>query len=47
MRAFITMPITSMVNKRKDFLNFIYEPKLNCKIDGVNCEYFRDLRYNK
>jgi hypothetical protein len=47
MRAFITMPITSIVNKREDFLNFMYEPRLKCKSDGVGCEDFRDLRYNK
>jgi hypothetical protein len=46
-RAFITMPITSMVNKRKDFLDFMYQPQLKCKSDGIGCEDFRDLRYNK
>jgi hypothetical protein len=46
-RAFITMPITTMVNNRKDFLNFMYEPSLKCKMDGIGCEKFRDLRYNK
>ena len=47
LRAFITMPITSMVNKRKDFLNFMYKPVLKCKSDGVGCEDYRDLRYKK
>jgi hypothetical protein len=46
-RAFVTMPITTMVNKRKDFLDFMYEPHLKCKMDGIGCEKFRDLRYNK
>jgi len=46
-RAFVTMPITTMVNKRKDFLDFMYESHLQCKMDGIGCEKFRDLRYNK
>ena len=47
LRAFITMPITSIVNKRTNFLNFMYEPKQKCKSDGIGCEDYRDLRYNK
>lgn len=46
-RAFITMPITSMVNSRKKFLEFMYTPKLKCKSDGIGCEDYRDIRYNK
>lgn len=47
LRAFITMPITSIVNKRKDFLNFMYQPTLKCKTDGIGCYDYRDLRFNK
>lgn len=47
LRSFITMPITSTINKRNKFLEFMYQPKLKCKSDGVGCEDFRDIRYSK
>ena len=47
LRSFITMPITSIINKRKNFLEFMYQPVLKCKSDGIKCDEFRDVRYNK
>jgi hypothetical protein len=47
LRSFITMPITTIVNKRKNFLEFMYQPTLKCKSDGVGCEDYRDIRYSK
>lgn len=46
-KNFITMPITSIVNKREKFLNFMYRPKQMCRSNGIGCEKFRDLRYNR
>jgi len=48
LRSFITMPITSIVNKRSDFLEFVYAENMSkCKYDGIGCEKIRDIRYNK
>ena len=48
LRSFITMPITSQLNNRKDFLNYIYQDnQAYCKNNGVDCERYRDIRYNR
>jgi len=48
LRNFITMPITSHPNKRDDFLNFLYRDKsVSCKYEGIGCEQYRELKYNK
>ena len=48
LRNFITMPITSHPNKRNDFLNFLYgNNKAYCKYEGIGCEEYRELKYNK
>jgi len=48
LRNFITMPITSIINNRKDFVDFAYGDNMSkCKYDGVRCERLRDIRYSK
>jgi hypothetical protein len=48
LRAFITMPITSVPNDRSKFLDYVFDKNLApCKTDGIECEKFRDIRYNK
>jgi len=48
LRNFITMPITSIVNKREKFLDFLYDGNMSkCKYDGIECEKYRDIRYTK
>ena len=48
LRNFITMPITSIINNRKEFINFAYGDNMSkCKYDGVRCERLRDIRYSK
>jgi hypothetical protein len=46
-KNFITMPITSIINKREKFLNFMYKPRQKCKVESIGCEKFRDLQYNR
>lgn len=52
MRDFITMPQSSIIDDRDNFLEFIYNgyeedgnEYLSCKYDGVNCNKYKDLRY--
>jgi hypothetical protein len=48
LRNFIKMPVTSLLNKRENFTNFLYDQSiLTCKYDGIRCEKYRDIRYNK
>ena len=50
MRRFITMPVTSIYDKRDKFANFImngYDDEFkSCKSDGYQCERYRDIRYD-
>ena len=50
MKNFITLPVTNIEGKRSDFLNFIYNgydgEYKSCKYDGVDCERYRDLRFD-
>lgn len=50
MRQFITMPVTSIHDKRDEFGEFImngYENEFkSCKNDGFQCERYRDIRFD-
>lgn len=49
MRNFITMPVTSIIDDRKQFGEFLMngydDPFKTCKHDDFQCEKYRDIRY--
>lgn len=49
-RQFITMPVTSIYDKRDEFGEFImngYDDEFkSCKYDGYQCERYRDIRFD-
>lgn len=49
MKDFITMPVTSIVDERKEFGEFLIngydDPFKTCKGDDFQCERYRDIRY--
>lgn len=49
MRDFITMPVTSIVDDRQQFSEFLMsgydDPFKTCKGDDFQCEKYRDIRY--
>ena len=44
-RHFYTMPITNTINNIEEYGNWLYKKEGSCKIDGLNCLNFVDLRY--
>ena len=46
LRSFITMPVTSILGKREEFLKYTYDSGITCKYDGIACEKHRDVRYS-
>lgn len=43
---FITMPVTSVLGKREEFMKFTYGDAVSCKYDGINCAKYRDIKYS-
>jgi len=45
-RQFYTMPVSTIPNNQKGFLNWLYKKDGNCKEDNVNCLEYEDERYH-
>lgn len=50
MGAFYTLPDTSITGKKDEFANYLLHGGINhpyfCKRDSINCESYRDVRFN-
>lgn len=45
-RPWVTMPVTEVINKQKDFAEWLYGSTGQCKSAGINCFKKYDLRYS-
>ena len=44
---FYTMPVTSIPNNQKEFANWLYDSKINCKINSQDCLINSNIKYHK